>query len=528
MEHTGIVVTTHGPVKGFVKNGMRQFLGIPYAAPPVGELRWRPPVSPTNWSEPIDAIAFGNVCAQDSSCFPGFGHASAFEDGLYLNVMTPKRLEQGRKLAVIVLIPGGGLFCGGSNDYDPAWLVGDGNVVFVSFNYRLTVFGFFSHPAINTEDHPTGNYGIMDQQRALRWVQGNIEAFGGDAGNVTIMGESAGGISVMTHMASLGSTGLFHKAIVQSGGSPPTIPIPSVKSAEIRGVGLASAAGCKLQTPENLRALPANDLLAANAMLPGTFGIGQYTVGLMEDGVVVPSSLRETFATGRFNRVPLLIGVNKDEFSWFQGMAEMATGQSISAEQYPQALAHTLQAVGQMGLASLNLPTQAINEVLHRYPLESHPSPSRTLAAAVGDAGIISAGGRRTTRTIKNFVDEVYVYEFDVPESPAPWPEVSFPYGSAHASELQYLFPLFHGGSGTAHHLSESQRQLAKQMVLYWTSFARLGTPNLEAHEAEDSPYWSVYNSQEDNVMLLSIPKSQMFRGWGERHHSDFWDMYYV
>ena len=528
MEHTDVVATSHGPVRGCVKNRMRQFLGIPYAAPPVDHLRWRPPIPPPAWSEPLDAVAFGNVCAQDGSCFPGFGHTSVFEDGLYLNVFTPARLKHGQKLAVIVLIPGGGFFCGGSNDYNPAWLVCDGNVVLVSLNYRLTVFGFFSHPAINAEDHPAGNYGMMDQQLALRWIQSNIEAFGGDAGNITIMGESAGGISVMTHIASPGSAGLFHKAIAQSGGSPPAIPALSVKSAESRGVALASAAGCKEQTPETLRALSTSDILAANAMPPGTFGIGQYTVGVMEDGVVVPGSLRQKFATGCFNQVPLLMGVNKDEFSWFQAMMEIATGQVISPEAYPQALARTLQAVGHIRLASLDLPTEALNDVLRRYPVDSHPSPSRTLAAAVGDAGMISAAGRRTARIMKKFVHEVYVYEFDVPNSPTPWPEVSFPYGSAHTSELQYLFPLFHGASGKAQPLAESQRQLAKQMVLYWTSFARRGTPNPDAPEAVGSPHWPVYNGQEDNVMLLSAPKPEMIGGWGERHHSDFWDSFYV
>jgi para-nitrobenzyl esterase len=235
-------------VRGIVRDGMRQFLGIPYAAPPTGELRWRPPVAPGRWQEPFDAVAFGNVCAQDTSCFPGFGYFSDTEDCLYLNVFAPQQCDAGARLPVMVWIPGGGLFIGGSNDYNPSALVIDGPVVFVSFNYRLNVFGFFSHPAINAEGHTAGNYGIMDQQFALHWVRDNIAQFGGDPDNITIFGESAGGASAVCHLASPGSTGLFHKAILQSCSVVATAATPSLESAEHFGTDLAAAAGCSDQT----------------------------------------------------------------------------------------------------------------------------------------------------------------------------------------------------------------------------------------------------------------------------------------
>ena len=527
-KRTEPIVTNHGPVRGFIQDGIQHFLGIPYAAPPVGSLRWRPPISPPLWVKPLDAVEFGNVCAQDSSCFPGFGYTSTSEDCLCLNVCTPTHQKADEKLPVMVLFPGGGFFCGGSNDYNPSWLVIDGNVVFVSLNYRLGIFGFFSHPAINAEDHAIGNYGIMDQQLALEWVQNNIGAFGGDRTNVTIMGESAGGISVMTHMASPRSAGLFHRAIVQSGGSPPTIAFPTVESRAERGTALASAAGCRTQAPAELRALSAEKILVTNAMPSGAFGTGQYTVGLMEDGLVVPSALREKFRTGKFNRVPLLIGVNRDEFSWFQGMMELTTGQILTAEMYPATLTLALKMVAQFGILGLTIPDEAVSIIIQRYPVNLHPKPSRTLAAVLGDAGLISTAGRRTARVIKQFVSDVYTYEFDVADSPTAWPEVSFPYGSAHASELQYIFPLFCGGGGKPHPLNKSQEQLAKQMVFRWTSFARHGTPNPKEAWSPIETYWPVYDPQDDNVMLLCTANSQLIDRWGDRHQCDFWDLFYV
>ena len=230
-----VVPTTNGPVRGLVLDGMHRFLGIPYAAPPLGELRWRPPAGAPGWRLPRDAYAYGPVCAQNNVCFPGFGFSSASEDCLYLNVHAPADADESTRLPVMVWIPGGGLFMGGSNDYDPSALVRAGPVVFVSLNYRLNVFGFFSHPAINAEDHEIGNYGLMDQQAALRWVRDNIAAFGGDPDNVTICGQSAGGMSVWCHLVSPGSGGLFHKAIVQSGTALPLVHRPTTREVEQTG-----------------------------------------------------------------------------------------------------------------------------------------------------------------------------------------------------------------------------------------------------------------------------------------------------
>jgi para-nitrobenzyl esterase len=489
-------------------------------------MRWKPPVPPSPWKKALNATSFGNVPAQHAPCFPGFSHESYTEDCLYLNVFAPEQ-HSDQALPVMALIPGGGLFCGNSGDYNPVDLVNQGKIVFVSINYRLGVFGFFSHPAINAEDHAIGNYGLMDQQLALSWVQENIAAFDGAPDNVTLMGESAGGASVMVHMASPWSTGLFHKAIVQSGGTPPSMQFDTTQAVEQKGVDLAVAAGCTVQKPSDLRKISTKDLIVANIDPPGSFGTGAFTIPLTEDGVIVPFHLRQRFSSGNFNMVPLLIGANRDEFAWFQAMVELSTGSIIPAEAYPEALVATLQKAAELRVLGLHLPPGAMREIISRYPLDLYHSAGRAISAVVGDAGAITTCTRRTARTIKRFMRDVFVYEFDVPDSPAAWPKVSFPYGSAHTQELQYLFPLFCGADGVANPLNESQQKLAKQMVTYWTTFARHGNPSVEDATSNPVVAWTPYRLEDDNVMLLCDQGPRMLDAWGVRHHSDFWDTFY-
>ena len=208
--------TETGVVRGAAVTGGYQFLGIPYAAAPTGNLRWRPPQPAPSWKGVRDASQFGPSCPQPETPFAPPGVQS--EDCLRLNVYTPA-LSSGRAKArpVLVWIHGGGFVQDGARNYDPKNLAAEGTVV-VTVNYRLGALGFLAHPALaSSPGGPSGNYGLMDQQAALRWVQHNIRTFGGDPNNVTIAGESAGGLSVLMHMVSEGSRGLFQKAIVQSG-----------------------------------------------------------------------------------------------------------------------------------------------------------------------------------------------------------------------------------------------------------------------------------------------------------------------
>src|SRR5881296_2392949 len=241
-----VVQTSEGPVRGFVNNGVYHFLGIPYAAPPVGAWRWRPPQPPKTRKALLDATAYGNICPQATTLGVFAGPASVDEDCLYLNIFTT-RLGSGighdrGANAVLVWIHGGGNVDGASNDYDGSKLATGGPLgsatVVVTLNYRLGLLGFLAHPALDNEGHPFGNYGIMDIQEALRWVQRNIAAFGGDPDNVTLGGQSAGAQDTGANAVSPLSIGLFHQAIYQS--SPPSV-LPSLARALERGNNFATA-----------------------------------------------------------------------------------------------------------------------------------------------------------------------------------------------------------------------------------------------------------------------------------------------
>jgi para-nitrobenzyl esterase len=223
--------------------------------------------------------------------------------------------------------------------------------------------------------------------------------------------------------------------------------------------------------------------------------------------------MRNLFSTGRFNQVPIINGTNRDEYTWFQAMAEIATGHVITAAEYPARLTATFGAAVSPTIQGL-------------YPLDKFPSPSNALAAAVGDNAFVCNGARRSNRVVKRFVKDVFEYEFDVPSSPVPWPPVSFPYQSPHTVEIQYLFPLFHGGSGDIHQLNKSQQRLAAQMVQYWTTFAHTGSPNGERgrHGKTDLPYWPRYDERVDSVLSLRLPEPVVVTGFGDRHNCDFWD----
>jgi para-nitrobenzyl esterase len=253
-ESNPLVFTFSGPVRGTVSSpGVHEFLGIPYATPPVGNLRWRPPVPHAPWFTPLEATQFGNHCPQPAS---PFGIASVTEDCLFLNVFAPASSDFFHPHPVMVWIHGGAFVFGESNDYDPTAMAQDG-VIVVTINYRLGALGFLAHPAFAAEptdpdragDFQTGfagDYGLMDQQLALAWVRDNILFFGGDPLNVTVFGESAGGLSVFSQLQSPPAAGLFHKAIIESGAY--SLDTQTLAAAEAAGTTFAASTGCASQT----------------------------------------------------------------------------------------------------------------------------------------------------------------------------------------------------------------------------------------------------------------------------------------
>jgi para-nitrobenzyl esterase len=260
-DNSGQVVSTeNGPVSGTVSSTGRQFLGIPYAAPPVGALRWKAPAAPQKWTTARDATHVGSTCPQSAS---PFGQASTNEDCLFINVYTPPVGPAGgllRNDPVLVWFHPGAFQFGEGSDFNPRQLVAR-TLVVVTINYRLGALGFLANPALTAEGSgSSGNYGVLDQQAALRWVKKNISQFGGNPSKVTIAGQSAGGLSVHTHLVSPGSASLFQQAIVESGAY--TLTPPTLAQAEAQGTAYATSVGCGAQDLACLRAVPVATLLS--------------------------------------------------------------------------------------------------------------------------------------------------------------------------------------------------------------------------------------------------------------------------
>jgi para-nitrobenzyl esterase len=379
----------------------------------------------------------------------------------------------------MVWIHGGSLTAGESDDFDASGLAAMGDVIVVTINYRLGALGFLAHPALTAEspDHASGNYGIMDQQFALKWVQQNIAAFGGDPGKVTIFGQSAGGLSVLSHLASPRAAGLFHRAIAQSSAFP---VLPMLAFGENQGARFANAVGCSSQTAQCLRSLPVEQILAHQQILAP-----QGFAAPVVDGFVLPLSLQIAIATGQFNRVPVINGTNHDEARFFAAMNELA-GQVVSAAQYPAAVT---VAFGPM----------AGPLVLAQYPLTNYLNADEALAAIATDS-TFACPARRVDQALALYVP-VFAYEFNDEDAPEIFlPPVSFPYGAAHASELQYFFP----AASLTHlptpppGLRPGQRQLSRAMMRYWTQFAKTGDPN-----GPNTPSWASYAGALDEFQSL-------------------------
>jgi para-nitrobenzyl esterase len=483
-----VVGTSDGAVRGLSSGAFDEFLGIPYAAPPVGELRWQPPQPAARWSGVRDATQFASHCPQPAS---PFGRAGTSEDCLFLNVFTPRWRPARRHIPVMVWIHGGALVTGESDDYLPTKLVQDG-VTVVTINYRLGALGFLAHPALADAKGQSGDYGLMDQQAALHWVQQNIARFGGDPRNVTVFGESAGGLSTLSQVASPQSRGLFEKAIVESGSY--NLTQAPLSSAESAGEAFATKAGCASQTAACLRSLPISTILA-NENATG------YTPNI--DSEILPESLGTAFATGNFNHVPIVNGTNRDEWRLFVALSELE-GNPVTAANYQSMISSTL-----------GVPAAAAAVIAAEYPLSAFPSPSVALGA-VGTDAIFACPALTIDQSVSRFVP-TFAYEFNDENAPEEFlPPVSFPYGAAHASEIQYLMDLpAVAFPGT---LSAAQQQLATTMRAYWTNFAKRGFPSWF-----ESPFWPPFQDVTQSMQSLIPPAPQTETDFATTHNCAFW-----
>ncbi|MGH9616740.1 MAG: carboxylesterase/lipase family protein [Acidobacteriaceae bacterium] len=464
------VATDRGTVQGILSadGQVRAFLGIPYAAPPVGPLRWKPPQPAAKWSGVRSATAFGSRCMQPK-LFPDmiFRDPGQSEDCLTLNVWTPAQ-NNAAGLPVMVWIYGGGYVTGGTSEprQDGEHLARKG-VVVVSMNYRLGVFGFLALPSLAGESakHAAGNYGLMDQTAALKWVRRNIAAFGGDPGNVTIFGESAGSISVSAQMASPLSQGLFARAIGESGGAltSPNLTFPPLSVSERRGEKFVQSA-FKNSAPSFLRSISAADLQqAANAALHVDDTLFWPNV----DGDFLPESVPAIYAAGNQAHVPLLAGWNKDE------------GTDEVVDQPEKPTPESLRAMAKKTFGS------RAQEFLNVYAASNDAEALRAAEDFSGDSFIAYSTWAWLEAQVKTGDASVYRYHFELGSPGDPYHPESI--GAFHSDDIEYVFGTLDSRHGAK--WRPEDYKLSELMQDYWTNFARTGDPN-----SAGLPHWPTYN----------------------------------
>ena len=465
------VKTAQGEAVGkLIHDGTEKaFLGLPYAAPPVGDLRWKAPQAPIAWAGTRDATKFGARCEQwhvwDDYIFTDAGPS---EDCLFLNVYAPAAAQPKSKLPVMVWIHGGGFIAGAGSEprYTNPALVAK-NVVVVTINYRLGVFGYLSNEDLAKEANGhAGNYGLMDMAAALRWVKANAEQFGGDPGNVTIFGESAGSFAVNALMAAPEARGLFQKAIGESGAFfGATLGMSSLADRSKRDQAWTATTGATSLAA--LRALPADKILDAAKKSPAGFSP-------VLDGAFLKEPIPETYAAGREAHVPTIIGWNRDERT-------NTLSKGLTAEKWKAYATEHYGAHAQEFLAAF--PGNTDEEAVHS-------------ADAVTTDGMIGLGAWRWVEAqAKTGAAPVYRYRFDMP-SPA---EPLHPQGkyAFHSAELEYVFGTLDVRHGAT--WRPEDRKLSEQIIGYWTNFAKTGDPN-----GAGLPQWSRYDKSGELIHLAN------------------------
>lgn len=493
------VTTTRGAVVGRESAGVSAFMGVPYAAPPVGALRWRAPMQRAAWAEPLDASRAGAACPQSPArdALSGQMYATS-EDCLSVNVWTPRAAMDGNK-PVMVFIHGGG-FVNGTGSlslYDGRALAAREDAVVVTLNYRLGQLGFLGHPALRAEqgDGVAGpaNYGFLDQQAALRWVRDEIRAFGGDPSNVTIFGESAGSLSVCLHLIAPASRGLFHKAIGESASCTFFVnrlretPDPRFESAESLGQSFARALGCDAQpTPAEvltcLRAKTAAEVLAA-VPRPAELNIRDARYQPTIDGVVIPDRPWALFRQGMVAPVPTLTGTNRDEATVFS----LTTTISNDA-QYRAAI----RALLPLKPAVLD---PAIEDVVTRlYPASAYASAKAAYDDFVGDL-VFVCPARAQARFVTSPMGapRSWLYHFTRENQAGRGLAI----GVFHSAELPYVF----GNFARPFLRTAMDAAVSERVMDAWGRFARTGDPNGTGL----TPAWPAYTASDDSLYVLDV-----------------------
>lgn len=499
------VQTTEGSVVGIRQNGIRIFRAIPYAQPPVGDLRFAPPQPPATHSDTLRlSDSFGNSCPQSDLTT---GAAVGEEDCLYLNVYAP---ADAADLPVMVWIHGGAfVFGNGSGEYDPTRLV-EQDVIVVTLNYRLGNLGFLAHPALESD---AGNFALMDQQLAMRWVKDNIKAFGGDPANITLFGESAGGHSVMSHIVSprAADADLFQRAIVQSGSYAP-FQMPKA-TAQAIGIGVANGLGCNEPTTaaDCLRALPVSALLAAQ---------GSQSIPVVDaSSDLLPKSIQQALTDGEFNdTLDIMIGSNQNEGTLFVALDEVGGDPIDDEAEYRDRVAAFFQPYQ----ASIPFDDDQIaTDYLNFY--DGSTSLYSEALSGIWTDFMFACNAYSQATTFAGASMNTFQYWFrdeDAPWTLVPPLAVTFPLGATHAGEIPYVLYaqslMEQRYTGDLNDLSS----LSGEMVDYWTQFAKDGNPSTTDGVAAAWP-----QAATGNLLMLDVPNASSvstlsFLGY---HHCGYW-----